>query len=118
MQVVFEEDLDDSEKIAASALPPGLPNLGNTCYLNASVQCMAKVPELTVALKDFARTHPGPSADPGVELVKAMAVVFVMMEQASNTQMIGASVENMVTKVGGLVGCAALPLLYPRAWCV
>ena len=45
-KIVFEEDLKASEKGLASALPPGLPNLGNTCYLNASVQvtsapCMA-----------------------------------------------------------------------------
>lgn len=104
-QIVFEEDLDDSEKIAASALPPGLPNLGNTCYLNSSVQCMRKVPELTSALKEFARANHGASANPGTELVKAMAVVFSMMEQASNTRMIHASMDNMVNKVGSPACC-------------
>lgn len=34
-------------------LPAGLTNLGNTCYMNATVQCLKVVPELREALKDF-----------------------------------------------------------------
>jgi len=34
-------------------LPAGLTNLGNTCYLNATVQCFKTVPELKNALLDF-----------------------------------------------------------------
>jgi len=32
-------------------IPPGLENLGNTCYLNATLQCFRKVPELRDVLK-------------------------------------------------------------------
>lgn len=34
-------------------MPAGLSNLGNTCYLNATVQCLKTVPELSRALSDF-----------------------------------------------------------------
>ena len=42
----FLEDMDESQLQSAMKLPAGLTNLGNTCYLNATVQCFKTVPEL------------------------------------------------------------------------
>ncbi|EZA52154.1 Ubiquitin carboxyl-terminal hydrolase [Ooceraea biroi] len=50
---VFLEDMNEAELATALDLPAGLLNLGNTCYLNATVQCLKTVPELREALKIF-----------------------------------------------------------------
>ncbi|OQR68702.1 Ubiquitin carboxyl-terminal hydrolase 14-like [Tropilaelaps mercedesae] len=52
-KTVFMEDMDDSEISTAFKLPTGLTNLGNTCYMNAVVQCFKTVPELTGQLEKF-----------------------------------------------------------------
>lgn len=49
----FVEDMNESELAAAMDLPTGLTNLGNTCYMSATVQCLKTVPELREALKKF-----------------------------------------------------------------
>merc|ERR1711899_701950 len=52
-RIQFVEDMDESQLQSAMKLPAGLTNLGNTCYLNATVQCFKTVPELKQSLLDF-----------------------------------------------------------------
>lgn len=52
-KITFVEDMSENELATALDLPCGLTNLGNTCYLNATVQCLKTVPELKEALSKF-----------------------------------------------------------------
>ena len=50
-KVVFMEDMNENELATAMDMPAGLGNIGNTCYLNATIQCLLSVPELRDCLK-------------------------------------------------------------------
>lgn len=55
VQVVFVEDMTQAEASKAGAVvPAGLRNLGNTCYMNSTLQCLRYVPELRTALNRYA----------------------------------------------------------------
>ncbi|KAI0052457.1 cysteine proteinase [Auriscalpium vulgare] len=56
--VKFLEDMDESELADALGLPVGLINLGNTCYMSATVQAMRAIPELQSSLAETREATP------------------------------------------------------------
>ena len=62
-EVTFVEDLTHEEKMKilrekGEEIVFGLNNLGNTCYLNSTVQCLGRVKELRESLKDYTTENP------------------------------------------------------------
>jgi len=71
-KTVFVEDMTQAEVAQAGVqLPPGLRNLGNTCYMNSTLQCLKGVPELKDALMSF-----NDGADNESNFAKSLGHVF------------------------------------------
>ena len=87
-KVQFVEDMTDSEISKALKIPAGLINLGNTCYLNATLQCFRKMPELAQAIQklNWIKSRSGISigADPESNFAVSLKSLFQELDHSGN----------------------------------
>jgi len=80
----FVEDLSAAEQAAAGeTLPAGFVNLGNTCYMNSTLQCLRAVPELRTSLRGVMSNSGGqPSANPSNAFARTLAQTFEVLDSS------------------------------------
>lgn len=90
-KVVFEEDLTPAEKARilkekkVEVPPAGIKNLGNTCYMNATLQCLNRIPDLREALQGYKLPAP---EERDVDSVLTMQFRNVTQQMASTVETI------------------------------
>ncbi|KAI8869222.1 cysteine proteinase [Ramicandelaber brevisporus] len=83
-KVKFVEDMTATEQVGAMKIPVGIKNLGNTCYANASLQVMRKIPELQQALNRYKDS--APLQTPQGTVATTLSDVFKRLDNAGHTE--------------------------------
>ncbi|XP_056149138.1 ubiquitin carboxyl-terminal hydrolase 14 [Lampris incognitus] len=83
---MFVEDMTEEQLASAMELPCGLTNLGNTCYMNATVQCLRSVPELKSSLKRYSGAlRPSGANAPSQYITAALRDLYETMDKTSSS---------------------------------
>ncbi|KAG9339206.1 hypothetical protein JZ751_024065 [Albula glossodonta] len=83
---MFVEDMTEEQLASAMELPCGLTNLGNTCYMNATVQCLRSVPELKDSLRRYSGALRSSGANASSQYITAaMRDLFESMDKTSSS---------------------------------
>uniref|UniRef100_A0A8C4X6A5 Ubiquitin carboxyl-terminal hydrolase n=1 Tax=Erpetoichthys calabaricus TaxID=27687 RepID=A0A8C4X6A5_ERPCA len=83
---VFVEDMTEEQLASAMELPCGLTNLGNTCYMNATVQCLRSVPELKESLRSYSGVLSASGANASSQYITAaLRDLYESMDKTSSS---------------------------------
>ncbi|XP_076829138.1 ubiquitin carboxyl-terminal hydrolase 14 [Brachyhypopomus gauderio] len=83
---MFVEDMTEEQLASAMDLPCGLANLGNTCYMNATVQCLRSVPELRESLRRYSGALRSSGANaPSQYITAALRDLYETMDKTSSS---------------------------------
>ncbi|KAK9455978.1 hypothetical protein V1511DRAFT_496205 [Dipodascopsis uninucleata] len=82
-KMAFVEDMTDQQLAEKMKTPNGLMNLGNTCYLNSTLQCLRLMPELYDELEKY--SPPAVNLAPErANLTKALREVYSSMKKQTS----------------------------------
>ncbi|CAM6116265.1 unnamed protein product [Calypogeia fissa] len=83
-KTVFLEDLpEDMQGSLQTGYTAGLRNLGNTCYLNSTLQCLHSVPELKSALQKYSTGNSAETDISAHRLTLATRDIFEELDRSS-----------------------------------